>query len=305
MTYRVRMFVTVVVLLVASQAALFSAPAEHVVIVSIDGGRPDVILMSNAANLRHIAANGAYTWWAQTVDPSATLPAHCSMLTGCKPDKHGITWNDKFRPEAGYVRTTTCFELAKGAGLGTAMFVAKSKLQHIAKPGTVDEFQVVEGGAHAVAAAAAQYFSARRPALLFVHFGDPDAAGHSKGWGSPEQRAAIEQCDKAIGVLWQGMRDAGANRVVLIVTADHGGHGKGHGSRDPRDMTIPWLAYGPGIIEPSQIEQQVYVYDTAPTAVWLLGLAFDTGWDGRPVTEIVAGGKQGDLGRLAVFVPFG
>lgn len=290
-----RGLITAAVLLIVSQVMALAAPAAHVVIVSIDGGRPDVILMSNAPNLRHIAANGAYTWWAQTIDPSSTLPAHCSMLTGCKPNKHGITWNDKFRPEAGYVRTSTCFELAKRARLGTAMFVAKSKLQHIAKPGTVDEFKVVGGGARAVAEAAAKYFAARRPALMFVHFGDPDGAGHSRGWGSPEQRAAIEQCDKAIGVVWQGVRAAGANRVALIITADHGGHLKTHGSRDPRDMTIPWLAYGPGIIMPVEIERQVYVYDTAPTALWLLGLSFDPRWDGRPVTEIAARSRQAAL----------
>jgi len=298
MATRARVFFVLAALWAASQVALLAAPADQVVIVSLDGARPDVVLSSNTPNLRHIAANGAYTWWAQTIDPSSTLPAHCSMLTGCKPSKHGITWNDKFREEAGYVRTTTCFQLAKRARLGTAMFVAKSKLQHIAKPATVDEFQVVGGGARAVAQAAARYFAAHRPALMFVHFGDPDAAGHSKGWGSPEQRAALEQCDKAIGVLWQGIRAAGATRVVLIVTADHGGHLKTHGSRDPRDMTIPWLAYGPGIIKPGEIQRQVYIYDTAATALYALGIPFDPTWDGRPVTEIFEKSRQ-----AAAFVP--
>ncbi|MCX7597485.1 MAG: alkaline phosphatase family protein [Armatimonadetes bacterium] len=299
-----RRSIFVVFFLVACAALLFAAPADHVVIVSVDGGRPDAILMSNTPNLRHIAANGAYTWWAQTIDPSSTLPAHCSMLTGCKPSKHGITWNDRFRPDAGYVRTTTCFELAKRAKMGTAMFVAKSKLEHIAKPGTVDKFEVIGGGARAVAATAAKYFTTHKPALMFVHFADPDAAGHAHGWGSPEQRKAFEECDKAVGILWQGVRAGGASRPVVIITADHGGHLKSHGSRDPRDMTIPWLAYGPGIVKPTQIEREVWVYDTAPTALWLLGLAFDTRWDGRPVAEIASRGKQASLDAFSAWVSF-
>ena len=284
---RVRFLLILVGLL--SLAAVWAAPAQHVVIVSIDGGRPDVILTSDTPNLHELAAGGAYTWWAHTIVPSITLPSHCSMLTGCEMAKHGITWNDKFRAEAGYVKTSTCFEIAKAAGLGTAMFVGKEKLRHIAKPGTVDEFSVVSGGAVPISEAAGAYFKANKPGILFVHYPDSDAAGHGKGWGSPAHHASIENCDKGIGILRAALKDSGvAEQTIIIVTADHGGHLLTHGTTDVRDMTIPWICYGPGIIAPGELQAPLFVCDTAATAVYALGLQPDPQWDGKPVTAAFA-----------------
>jgi predicted AlkP superfamily pyrophosphatase or phosphodiesterase len=264
-----------------------AAPAEHVVIVSIDGGRPDVILTSNTPNIHALAAEGAYTWWAQTIIPSITLPAHSSMLTGCQMAKHGMSWNDKFRPEAGFVKTSTCFEIAKAAGLGTAMFVGKEKLKHIAKPGTVDTFQVVEGGAVPISTAAGDYFKANKPGILFVHYPDPDTAGHARGWGSPAQHAAIENCDTGIGVLREAIAASGVvDKTIIIVTADHGGHLIIHGTTDPRDMTIPWVCWGPKIIKVGEIQGPVFTCDTCATAIYALGLPADAQWDGKPVKEV-------------------
>ncbi len=293
MRLQLRPRLLVVVLALALQVALWAAPAQHVVIVSLDGGRPDVILTSNTPNIHALAAGGAYTWWAQTIFPSITLPSHTSMLTGCGPAKHKITWNDTFHPELGYVRVTTCFEIAKAAGFGTAMFVGKLKLKHIAKPGTVDEFEVIDGGAGPISRAAARYFVEHEPGLMFVHFPDPDGAGHSKGWGSPAQHASVEACDKGVGVLWEAIKASGvADKTVIIITADHGGHLLSHGSRDVRDMTIPWVCYGPGIIKPGEVQAPVFTCDTAATAVHALGLKVDPDWDGRPVDEVFVSEAQ-------------
>jgi predicted AlkP superfamily pyrophosphatase or phosphodiesterase len=281
----VRVLMVALALLVVS--SLWAMPAKHVIIISLDGGRPDVILTSDTMYIHKLAAEGAYTWWAQTVDPSITLVSHSSMLTGCLPAKHGITWNDTFRPEAGYVKTTTCFELAKAAGLSTAMFSNKAKLRHIAKPGTVDHYEDVAGGAIGSSTAAAEYWTLNKPSLMFVHHGDPDAAGHTFGWGSREHHLALETCDRAVGILLNAvLASDAASQTVIIVTADHGGHLTTHGSTDPRDMTIPWVCWGPGMIRPGQVEAPVSTCDTAATALVALGLAPDPDWDGKPVAEV-------------------
>ncbi len=270
-----------------------AAPAQHVIIVSLDGCRPDVILTSDTPNIHDMADHGAFTWYAQTIMPSVTLPAHSSMLSGCLPAKHGMTWNDKFRPEAGYIKTSTCFEIAKAAGMSTAMFVGKEKLKHIAKPGTVDKFELVEGGAIATCAAAAEYLKADKPSLLFVHDQDPDTVGHAFGWGSPQQHKAVENCDKGLGILRQAVQAAGiADSTIFIITADHGGHLKNHGSTDPRDMTIPWVCYGPGIVKSGEVQGSVWTCDTAATAVYALGLKADSQWDGKAVTEVFGAVKE-------------
>ena len=271
----------------------FCAPAEHVVIVSLDGGRPDVILTSNTPNIHEMAEQGAYTWWAQTINPSITLPSHSSMLTGCLPQKHGVTWND-WKPELGFVKTTTCFEIAKQAGMTTAMFVSKQKLEHIAKPGTVDKFVTISGDdAVAAAKAAGEYFQKKKPNLLFVHFSDPDATGHAHHWGSKEYRTAIENCDRGIGILRAIVKDAGVSATtVWIITADHGGHLNSHGSTDVRDMTIPWICYDPGIVQPGEIEEPVSTCDTAVMAVCALGLKPDSQWDGKILSGIFISNKS-------------
>ncbi len=275
-------------MLLGTGATGFCGSIEHVVIVSMDGARPDYVLAAQSSNIQFMASHGAFTWWAQTITPSLTLISHCSMLTGCQPAKHGITWND-WKPEKGFVKTSTCFESVKQSGGRTAMFVGKTKLEHIAKPGTVDKFEKVNGPAQAISTAAADYFKTNRPALMFVHYPDPDAAGHSLGWGSQKFMQAIKNCDEGIGILLRAATQAElASNTLFIVTADHGGHQRTHGTKDARDMTIPWIAYSPEYVQPGEILDPVSTCDTAATAVHALGLKIDPQWDGKAVTNIFA-----------------
>ncbi len=94
----------------------FAAPARRVVIVSIDGLRPDAILLAPMPNLVGLMQSGAFSLGAQTVFPSVTLVAHASMLTGMCPSKHGVDWND-YLPERGYAQGTDMFDIAHAAGL--------------------------------------------------------------------------------------------------------------------------------------------------------------------------------------------
>jgi len=57
----------------------------------------------------------------------------------------------------------------------------------------------------------------------------------------------VFRADEAIGELLTAL-DAYDLRdeTLLIITADHGGHDTTHGSSMPEDMTIPWIASGPG-----------------------------------------------------------
>ena len=55
--------------------------AQHVVIISADGLRPDCLLLADAPVLHGLLRNGAYTMWARTTAEATTLPAHTSMLT--------------------------------------------------------------------------------------------------------------------------------------------------------------------------------------------------------------------------------
>jgi predicted AlkP superfamily pyrophosphatase or phosphodiesterase len=278
--------------------------AEHVFIISIDGGSPEVIQRSEMPVLKKLVKEGAHSWSANTITPPITLPAHTSMLTGVGVEKHKITWNN-WSPTNGTVRVPTIFTAAKQAGRSTAMFVGKEKFRHLLQPGTVDEFsfnsaaaQVISksdsGGkmakkegnvfAKTVARDAADYIVKNKPDLCFIHFTDPDTIGHEFGWGSPKQLAAFADTDAALGVVLKAIRKAGiAKNSVVIISADHGGHDRGHSQGTPADMHIPWIAWGKGVRKHFEITAPVATCDTAATALWLLDVQPLSPLDGAPV----------------------
>lgn len=260
-----------------------NARVKHVFIVSFDGGKPAVMKQSKMPMTMAMADKGAATWEAQTTYPSITLTSHTSMLSGIGPEKHKVLWND-WRPEVGPFKFVTSFQMAKRAGYKTAIFAGKEKFKHFNIPGTLDKCEVPEYSAKVVAATAAKYIESDKPNLCFVHFADSDGAGHKYGWGTPEQVKAFEDEDEALKIVRNAIDKAGiAGDSVIILTADHGGHDKTHGTRAPEDMTIPWIAFGKGVKLGFQITAPVTTYDSAATALWLLGIPIPTDWDGKPV----------------------
>ena len=77
----------------------------------------------------------------------------------------------------------------------------------------------------------------------------------------------------------------GSGHYSVIVTADHGGHDYDHGSDDPRDVTIPWIAWGQGVRQGALTGVRIETFDTAPTVLWMLGVPKPPAWDGRAVLD--------------------
>lgn len=275
----------------AADAAAGPPPAHrvaHVVVVSIDGLRPDAITRFDAKVLQRLSELGAYSPTARTIFPSKTLPSHTSMLTGVGPAAHGITWNTDETATHGVVGVPTVFEVARAAGFSTAAFFSKAKLRHLQRPGSLDHTQAPSGlnvlGATQTVEDAVRYMRFRRPALIFVHIAEPDAAGHAFGWMGRAYGLAVRRADGAVGRVIEAAESAyGAGNYTLIVTSDHGGHGRDHGSDLDEDMVIPWLAWGAGV-QPGPLTEPIRTMDTAATALWLLGVPVPPEWEGRPVT---------------------
>lgn len=93
------LFAVAAVLLVIPIAA--SQAGQAVLLVSIDGLRPDYILKADKhglkiPNLRALVHEGTYATSVQGVLPSATYPSHTTIITGVFPAKHGIVGNKPF-----------------------------------------------------------------------------------------------------------------------------------------------------------------------------------------------------------------
>jgi predicted AlkP superfamily pyrophosphatase or phosphodiesterase len=216
------------------------------------------------------------------------------MLTGVPPDRHGITWNDDAVVGRGLVPVPTVFAVARQHGLHTAAFFGKAKFRHLMVPGTLDYAQAPTGWwgrwsarrtAHDVRAYLERTARAgAAPHLLFVHLGEPDYAGHAVGWMTWLYGRAVRTADEALAVVLAAADAAyGRGGYTVILTADHGGHRRTHGSADSLDVTIPWVAWGNGVAPGPALGSGIRTMDTGATALWLLGVPVPPAWVGRPV----------------------
>lgn len=267
---------------------------RHVVLVSIDGLRPDAISAYGAPTLGRLLNEGAYTLAANTIHPSKTLPSHTSMLTGQPPDRHGVLWNNVATADADSIDLPNIFSVARSHGYRTAAFFSKAKFGPLQLEGTLDYSQAPGGlfgrwSTERTVDDVARYLKDARPNLLFVHLMDPDAAGHRSGWMTPEYGRGVLAADAGVNRLIDLARTAfGEGNFTLIVTADHGGHGTNHGSDDPRDVTIPWIAWGKGVKSGMIQASTVRTMDTAATVLWLLGVERPKDWAGQPLVDAYA-----------------
>jgi len=275
--------------LVGAPAPPVNAVSRHVVVVSIDGLRPDAISTFEAPTLARLAREGSFTMKASTIVPSKTLPSHTSMLTGEPPERHGVLWNNVVTADAEEIEQVTVFGVARSHGYATAAFFSKPKFQPLQQPDALDYSQAPGGwwggwDSRRTVGDVETYLASAKPNLLFVHLADPDKAGHSSGWMSRAYGRAVVQADQSLGRLLAAADNAfGERGYTLILTADHGGHDYDHGSDDPRDVTIPWIAWGHGVRAGELEDVSVKTMDTASTVLWLLGLEEPTDWLGTPI----------------------
>jgi predicted AlkP superfamily pyrophosphatase or phosphodiesterase len=267
---------------------------DHVVVISIDGLRPDAIEKYNAPTIQRLMREGRYSLTAQTISTSLTLPSHTSMLTGVGADVHGITWNSDKTKEKGYVPVPTIFGLAHESGFSTAAFFSKTKFGALEVPATLDYARMPSSGINSIFPQSRtvgflhDYLSNANPNLVFVHLMEPDFVGHQFGWMGHMYGMAVREADLGVAhVLREADARFGRGRYTVILTADHGGHGHSHGTTDPRDMTIPWVVWGAGV-QPGDTLSGIRTMDTAATVLWLLGVDAPQNWVGRPVSNAFA-----------------
>jgi len=105
---------------------------RHVVLISIDGLRPEMYLDTTwpSPNLRELMKKGSYALHMKSVFPSYTYPSHASMVTGAYPATHQVCYNAPFAPlgsdgrwnwETSNIKARTIWDAAKEAGLTSAI----------------------------------------------------------------------------------------------------------------------------------------------------------------------------------------
>ncbi len=96
-------YLVLLALLVGSSAASAAPPAPLVMLISIDGLKPEAVLEASAyglklPNLQRFMADGVYAAGVHGVLPTLTYPSHTTIMTGVSPARHGIYANTTFDP---------------------------------------------------------------------------------------------------------------------------------------------------------------------------------------------------------------
>ena len=273
--------------------AIDTPPAvEHVLHISVDG-LGGVYLRDyldstpeSYPNFMRLRNEGASTFEARCdYFNSVTMPNHTSMLTGRPlsqpagwPDTaaHGITFDsdnggtvhDSGNPDAPYKAST--LDVVHDRGLSTAFFASKTKFAFFvrsydavhAAPDGVDpdngtnkiDFAMLNAGDSAALVDVLAAALTNAPwSYMFLHFTDPDSAGHNYNWGSPEYADAVGHVDQQLGRLLAAIdaNPALSNRIAVVLTADHGGGGSSPDSHSTAtryaNYAIPFFVRGPGI----------------------------------------------------------
>lgn len=261
---------------------------RRVLLCSLDGVRPDALQQADTPCIDRLVENGAVTWSARTVMPSCTLPCHTSMLRGVDTARHGITSNT-FTP---LVRPVpSLIDTAFDQGRRTGFVYNWEELRDLAGPGKL-HVSLMDRDCHSadgdmrIAEMACTALDRYDLDLLFVYFGWPDECAHKNGWMSDPYLQSIANADRCLARVLAKLHDLGRLQdTTILVTSDHGGHERTHGTDCDEDMTIPWILSGTGVRQGHAITSPVRIYDTCPTLAAVLGLTPSDAWDGRVISE--------------------
>jgi predicted AlkP superfamily pyrophosphatase or phosphodiesterase len=216
-------------------------PAELTILVSIDGMPADMLGTGAAPTVDAIAAEGVHAAWMTPSQPTATFPNHYTLVTGLRPDRHGIIFNIMTDEALGRFvskQQASAIDgrwwggepiwatLQKQGGIAATMFWPGSEAM-IA--GELPRYRRAFDSDVSPDARADQLLTwldlppTERPHLLTMYFEDYDVAAHENGTRSPQAMAALRTIDAAIGRLRAGLRERGllAN-ANMVVVSDHG-----------------------------------------------------------------------------------
>lgn len=214
---------------------------QTVLLVSIDGFRPDYLDRGLTPNLSALAAGGVRAAMRPSF-PSLTFPNHYTLVTGLYPDHHGIVDNKMDDPTLAQPHFTYSDHEANTNRAwwdeATPLWVSVQRQGgHAATlfwPGSEADIQGVRPDHYlpynkgmAESDRVGQVLAwldlppAERPVFLTLYFDRVDTAGHHQEQPGIDQ--ALGQVDEAIGQLLAGLRQRGLDHQIdLIVVADHG-----------------------------------------------------------------------------------
>ncbi|MBQ3590366.1 MAG: sulfatase-like hydrolase/transferase, partial [Clostridia bacterium] len=120
-----------------------------------------------------------------------------------------------------------------------------------------------------------------RPDFVFLYMVETDEkGGHDNGWMSPAYLGCISAAIDNVKRVYEAFGD----EYTVIVTADHGGHERSHGSDMPEDVTSPMFFLGKRFAAGKALEG-VSILDLTPTIADILNVNPAPEWEGKSLAE--------------------
>ncbi len=207
---------------------------ENILIVSIDALHPGALGPKSSPHIYSLMEKGVYTLKGQSTDPPLTLVSHTAMFSGLSPKQNKKTDNGWLPGQAG-IQGETIFYKPKKAGYSTGYFYSKEKLGFLVND-CIDAHGLSKEYALDRASA---YFKGVGKHFCFLHLSGLDQAGPAEGWLSPGYLEELFFIDDELEPLIKMIQDK--KNYLIIITSDHGGHGKIHGSDHPEDSRLPLI----------------------------------------------------------------
>jgi predicted AlkP superfamily pyrophosphatase or phosphodiesterase len=222
-------------------AAVARADEPLVILIGVDGFRWDYVEKLKPPTLSRLAAEGVRAERMVPSFPSLTFPNFYTLVTGLRPERHGIIGNNMFDPE--WQADFSLGSPAVGEGRwweGEPLWVTAQRQGQRAAcmfwPGSEVEIGGVRPwdwrtfDKNLTAEARVQTVldwlalpATDRPRLITLYFHEADTAGHRFGPDSPQTIAAVQEVDAALAQLIEGVQRLGLEAVAnLVVVSDHG-----------------------------------------------------------------------------------
>lgn len=215
---------------------LFAAEIETVVVISIDALHPSALTQKVSPHLWEIMLAGHYTLNGKSENPPQTLINHSAMVTGVPPEKGGRRDNN-WSPGQPQVSMTTLFDDMNGRGYETAFFYSKPKLGYLA----VRSLKVQKLVPYTGADETRHFIGRGGKRFVMLHISGLEFVGVEKGWLSLEYLEELTDIDDSLLPLLNELKRRG--NYLLVVTSDHAGHGKFHGTPHPEDYRLPFIIF--------------------------------------------------------------
>lgn len=255
---------------------------NKVLIIGIDGCRPDALLEAETPNMDKLWKEGAYTFKAQTDEISSSGPAWSAMLTGVWHQKHNVLNNDYEDPDLAKYPHFFHRLRQEQPELRTYSVANWAPIHNILQEGdaTYTSSKISDA---LVAEEVASILASEEVDVMFVQLDEVDGAGHRHDYKveSKKYLKAIERSDQHVGTMVSSLDNRPQiknENWLIILSSDHGGSDFGHGKNIPEHTTVFYIASGPGA-QKGEISGEVGVVDVAVTALFYMGITAKASWD--------------------------